>query len=87
MLPTLDSLATGRPLQIFAELTSTCRSPSSCGAEPPPPTSHTVAAFPVAAAQVRHWLAAHLPDGQVVPANSNAAAARTMWPRAGPMRG
>ena len=35
----------------------------------------TVAAFPVAAAQVRHWLAAHLPKAQLVPANSNAAAA------------
>jgi prephenate dehydratase len=36
----------------------------------------TVAAFPVAAAQVRHWLSAHLPKAQVVPANSNAAAAQ-----------
>jgi prephenate dehydratase len=35
----------------------------------------TVAAFPVAAAQVRHWLTEHLPKAQVVPANSNAAAA------------
>jgi prephenate dehydratase len=35
----------------------------------------TVAAFPVAAAQVRHWLAEHLPGAEVVPANSNAAAA------------
>jgi prephenate dehydratase len=35
----------------------------------------TVAAFPVAAAQVRRWLSAHLPGADVVPANSNAAAA------------
>jgi prephenate dehydratase len=36
----------------------------------------TVAAFPVAAAQVRHWLTEHLPKAQVIPANSNAAAAQ-----------
>ena len=35
----------------------------------------TVAAFPVAGAQVRHWLAANLPKAKLVPANSNAAAA------------
>ncbi|MGV0800953.1 prephenate dehydratase, partial [Mycolicibacterium elephantis] len=35
----------------------------------------TVAAFPVAAAQVRQWLAANLPDAKLVPAYSNAAAA------------
>ena len=34
-----------------------------------------MAAFLVAAAQVRHWLSAHLPEAQLVPANSNAAAA------------
>ena len=36
----------------------------------------TVAAFPVAAAQVRRWLAGHLAGAEVIPANSNAAAAR-----------
>jgi prephenate dehydratase len=36
----------------------------------------TVAAFPVAAAQVRRWLAAHLPDAELRPANSNADAAQ-----------
>ena len=35
----------------------------------------TVAAFPVAAAQVRRWLSANLPRAEVVPAYSNAAAA------------
>ena len=35
----------------------------------------TVAAFPVAVAQVRNWLAEHLPAAAVQPANSNAAAA------------
>jgi prephenate dehydratase len=34
-----------------------------------------VAAFPVAAAQVRQWLAEHLPGAELVAANSNAAAA------------
>jgi prephenate dehydratase len=36
----------------------------------------TLAAFPVAAAQVRRWLAAHLPAVEVRPANSNADAAQ-----------
>jgi prephenate dehydratase len=36
----------------------------------------TVAAFPIAAAQVRRWLADHLPEAGLVPANSNAAAAQ-----------
>jgi prephenate dehydratase len=75
VLPTLDNLATGTPLQIFAELTldvsfSIVVRPGTRAAE-----VETVAAFPVAAAQVRHWLTDHLPHAQVVPANSNAAAA------------
>ncbi|SEH57265.1 prephenate dehydratase [Mycolicibacterium rutilum] len=75
VLPTLDSLATGSALQIFAELTLdvsfTIVVRDGVRAE----DVTTVAAFPVAAAQVRNWLAAHLPTAQVVPANSNAAAA------------
>ncbi|OHU87040.1 prephenate dehydratase [Mycobacterium talmoniae] len=76
VLPTLDNLAMGSPLQVFAEttldvvfsiVTSPGRSPAEVG---------TVAAHPVAAAQVRRWLAAHLPGAEVVPANSNAAAAQ-----------
>jgi prephenate dehydratase len=75
VLPTLDNLATGTPLQIFAELTldvsfTIVVRPGMSAAE-----VETVAAFPVAAAQVRHWLTEHLPQAQVVPANSNAAAA------------
>jgi prephenate dehydratase len=35
-----------------------------------------MAAFPVAAAQVRRWLAAHLPTAELRPANSNADAAQ-----------
>lgn len=76
VLPTLDSLAVGSPLQIFAELTldvafSIVIRPGRTADE-----VRTVAAFPVAAAQVRQWLAAHLPGTVVVPANSNAAAAQ-----------
>ena len=75
VLPTLDSLAAGPPLQIFAELTldvsfSIVTRPGTQAGQ-----VHTVAAFPVAAAQVRRWLADHLPGARVIPANSNAAAA------------
>src|SRR5258705_1139383 len=75
VLPTLDNLATGTPLQIFAELTldvsfTIVVRPGTAASE-----VETVAAFPVAAAQVRRWLTEHVPHAQVVPANSNAAAA------------
>lgn len=75
VLPTLDALATGSLLQIFAELTldvafSIVARPGVEAAE-----IATVAAYPVAAAQVRNWLAANLPGARVVPATSNAAAA------------
>ena len=75
VLPTLDSLATGSELQVFAELTLdvaftiVVRSGTSAA------DVGTVAAFPVASAQVRNWLAANLPKRELVPANSNAAAA------------
>ncbi|OBA57694.1 prephenate dehydratase [Mycobacterium sp. 1100029.7] len=74
--PTLDSLANGSPLQIFAETTldvafSIVVQPGRTAA-----TVRTVAAFPVAAAQVRRWLVAHLPDAELRPAYSNADAAR-----------
>jgi prephenate dehydratase len=76
VLPTLDSLASGPELQIYAELTLdvafTIAVRPGAGAN----DVQTVAAFPVAAAQVRHWLAANLPTAQVIPANSNAAAAK-----------
>ncbi|MEC4761565.1 prephenate dehydratase [Mycobacterium sherrisii] len=74
--PTLDSLAIGSPLQIFAETTldvafSIVVQPGRGARE-----VRTVAAFPVAAAQVRHWLAANLADVELRPAYSNADAAR-----------
>lgn len=74
--PTLDNLAMGSPLQVFAETTldvafSIVIGPGRTAAE-----VRTVAAHPVAAAQVRRWLTDRLPDAEVVPANSNAAAAQ-----------
>lgn len=76
VLPTLDSLASGPPLQIYAELTLDVA--FAILARPGVRTAEvrTVAAFPIAAAQVRRWLAENLPAATVVPANSNAAAAR-----------
>ena len=75
VLPTLDSLAGGSPLQIFAELTLEVS--FSIVTRPGVGTGQvrSVAAFPVAAAQVRRWLAVNLPAAELVPANSNAAAA------------
>lgn len=75
VLPTLDALAIGSPLQVYAELTldvdfSIVVAPGTVAAQ-----VRTVAAFPVAAAQVRRWLAQHLPQATVVPAISNAGAA------------
>ena len=75
VLPTLDSLAGGPPLQIYAELTLQVSFSIVVRPGVVPEQVHSVAAFPVAAAQVRRWLAAHLPGAEVVPANSNAAAA------------
>jgi prephenate dehydratase len=74
VLPTMDSLAAGSPLQIYAELTldvafTIVTRPGHAG------PIRTVAAFPVALAQVRRWLAANLPDVEVVPTTSNASAA------------
>ncbi|MBV9512870.1 MAG: prephenate dehydratase [Mycobacteriaceae bacterium] len=75
ILPALDSLAGGAPLRLFAELILDVA--FSIVARPGVPLAQvqTVAAFPVAAAQVRRWLAQHLPAAAVVPANSNASAA------------
>jgi prephenate dehydratase len=76
VLPTLDSLATGTPLQIYAELTLDVAFSIVVPHGRTATEVRTVAAFPIAAAQVRRWLAKHLPGIDVVPANSNAAAAQ-----------
>jgi prephenate dehydratase len=75
VVPTMDSLAAGAPLQIFAEHTLDVA--FSIAVRPGTPASgvKTIAAFPVAAAQVKRWLADHLPDARTVPTSSNAAAA------------
>jgi prephenate dehydratase len=80
VMPTLDSLAIGSPLQVFAETTldvafSIVVKP---GLEKVPSAAdvRTLAAFPVAAAQVRKWIAAHLAGAELRPAYSNADAAR-----------
>jgi prephenate dehydratase len=76
VIPTLDSLAIGSPLQVFAETTldvafSIVVKPGLDAGD-----VRTLAAFPVAVAQVRQWLAAHLPDADLRPAYSNGDAAR-----------
>ena len=76
VLPTLDSLSAGAPLQIYAEYTLDVAFSIVVRPGTEPASVETVAAFPVAAAQVRHWLAGNLAKAQLVPANSNAAAAR-----------
>jgi prephenate dehydratase len=75
VVPTMDSLAAGAPLQIYAEHTldvafSIAVRPGTQACD-----VTTVAAFPVAAAQVKQWLAEHLPRAHTVPTTSNAAAA------------
>ncbi len=75
VLPTLDSLAFGPPLQVFGELTLDVAFSIVVAEHKTADDVRSVAAFPVAAAQVRRWLAAHLPEAEVVPASSNAAAA------------
>src|SRR4051812_34226844 len=75
VLQTMDNLAIGTPVQIFAELTLDVSFTIVVRPGTPAADVATVAAFPVAAAQVRHWLSEHLPKAHVVPANSNAAAA------------
>jgi prephenate dehydratase len=76
VVPTMDSLATGAPLQIYAEHTLDVAFSIAVRAGIRASNVETVAAFPVAAAQVKRWLAEHLPDARVVPATSNAAAAQ-----------
>ncbi len=76
IMPTLDSLAIGTPLQIFGELTLEVAFSIVVKPGRTPADVRTLAAFPVAAAQVRRWLAAHLPAAELRPANSNADAAQ-----------
>ena len=74
--PTLDSLAIGTPLQVFAELTLDVAFSIVVKQGLAAADVRTLAAFPVAAAQVRRWLGVHLPTVELRPANSNADAAQ-----------
>jgi prephenate dehydratase len=76
VVPTLDSLAIGTPLQVFAELTLDVAFSIAVRPGRTATDVRTLAAFPVAAAQVRRWLAAHLPTVELRSANSNADAAQ-----------
>ena len=73
VLPTLDSLATGSPLQIFAEYTLDIAFTIATRTGVTEPVS--IAAFPVARAQVARWVAKNLPQAEFQAADSNAAAA------------
>ncbi|WP_333891962.1 prephenate dehydratase [Mycolicibacterium gadium] len=73
VLPTLDNLATGSPLQIFAEYTLDIAFTIAARSGVADPA--TIAAFPVARAQVAKWVAKNYPDAEFQAANSNAAAA------------
>jgi prephenate dehydratase len=75
VVPTMDSLAAGEPLQIFAEHTLDVAFSIAVRAGTAATDVQTVAAFPVAFAQVKRWLSEHLPGARIVPASSNAAAA------------
>lgn len=75
VLPTLDSLAFGAPLQVFGELTLDVAFSIVVADGMTADDVRRIAAFPIAAAQVQRWLAAHLPNAEIVPAISNAAAA------------
>ena len=74
--PTLDNLAIGSPLQVFAEITLDVAFSIVVKAGRSAGDVQTLAAFPVAAAQVRRWITAHLPAVELRPANSNSDAAR-----------
>ncbi|MBN9634466.1 MAG: prephenate dehydratase, partial [Actinobacteria bacterium] len=76
VLPTMDSLSSGSGVQIFAEHTLDVAFSIVVRPGVAADAVSTVAAFPVAAAQVRRWLAEQLPRATLVPAISNAGAAQ-----------
>ncbi|MGL6234178.1 MAG: prephenate dehydratase [Segniliparus sp.] len=73
--PTLDGLVAGTPVQVLAETQLVVSFSVLLAPGADPDNVATVAAYPVAAAQVRSWLAGRWPDASVVPAGSNSAAA------------
>lgn len=73
VLPTLDSLAHGSLVQVFAEVTLDVA--FTIAARPGTTEPASIAAFPVARAQVERWAAANMPQARFQTADSNAAAA------------
>ena len=73
VLPPLDNLAAGSPLQVFAEFTLDIAFTIAARSDVAEPAS--IAAYPVARAQVARWVAKNLPKATFQPADSNAAAA------------
>ncbi|GAA3460393.1 prephenate dehydratase [Saccharothrix longispora] len=73
---TMDALAEGEPLVAVAEAVLPVR--FSVLTRPGHGRVRTVASHPHALAQVRHWLAEHLPSAEVVSTASTAAAARAV---------
>ncbi len=73
VLPTLDSLANGSPLQIFAEFVLDISFTIAVRSGVRKPAS--IAAYPVARGQVARWVSKNLPGAQFQAADSNAAAA------------
>ncbi|SDP01310.1 prephenate dehydratase [Klenkia soli] len=72
--PTVDGLAAGAPLVITRE--AFLEVDFVLGVRPGTGAVRRVASHPHALAQTRGWVAAHLPDAEVVPAASTADAAR-----------
>jgi prephenate dehydratase len=73
VLPTLDSLATGSLVQVYAEFTLDIAFTIAVRSGVAEPAS--IAAYPVARAQVARWVAKNLPKARFQAADSNAAAA------------
>jgi prephenate dehydratase len=73
---TLDGLASGEPLRITREVLLRVRFMLAGRPGTELAAVRRVTTFPHAAAQCRRWLAAHVPQAEVVPAASTAAAGR-----------
>nr|WP_221195010.1 prephenate dehydratase [Hoyosella altamirensis] len=75
VVPTLDALARGERLQIIAETELVIAFTVAARPGTSLEDVRTIAAYPVAAAQVSSWLSENLGHARIVPAASNAAAA------------
>lgn len=73
--PTMDALSTGSRLQIVAETELDIAFTVVVRPGTKRKNIATIGAYPVAAAQVRNWIAENLPDAELVAASSNAGAA------------